>query len=402
MNALADSSGAEGWQIARRGITYTVTVSECSIDDPKDGWGVHDSTFCKDPGEKEGTEDSQPADLKRITVDVRWVAKGRSPDVRQVGTLTAAGEAVGLSASNLQLSVPTVAAPGAPVITEPVNNLLTFTFAAPSSTTGAVWSLDGVRQTPDPEKGTPWKFSWPIAGLSDGLYKVTVQAVNASGVVGPPLTIPVTLIRGAPAAPKVTAGGFNTVNVAGTAKKVVELQWQANPERNVIGYRVYNPSNKRVCPENASTLSLALSCIDSNPPAPTATNLTYTVVALYRKAEKPSELLSEQVSEGAAASFTIAGGEPPPGGPNVPESPLTLVHNADGSVTLSWSAPRSGPAVSFYRIYRGGTNYDERYDTASGAVTNYTDKDAVGEHSYWVTAVSSALTESPFLGPVTG
>jgi hypothetical protein len=125
------------------------------------------------------------------------------------------------------------------------------------------------------------------------------------------------------------------------------------------------------------------------------------VVALYRKAE--GELLSEKVSEGATASFTIAGGEPPPAGPNVPGSPLTLVHNADGSVTLSWSAPKWGPAVSFYRIYRGGTNYNERYDvTASGAVTTYTDTDAAGEHSYWVTAVSSALTESPFLGPVTG
>jgi hypothetical protein len=402
MNGLADSSQVAGWQIARRGITYTVTVSECSIDDPKDGSGVHDGTFCKDPGEKEGTEDSQPADLKRITVDVKWVAKGRSPDVRQVGTLTAAGEAVGLSASNLQLSMPRVAAPGAPVVITPVNQL-TFTFAAPSSTTGAVWSLDGVRQTPDLGEGTR-TFSWEIAGLSDGVYKVTVQAVNASGVVGPPLTISVTLIRGAPAAPKGTTGGFNTVNVAGSAKKVVELQWHANSERNVIGYRVYNPSNKRVCPEQESTLSLALSCIDSNPPSPTATNLTYTVVALYRKAE--GELLSERVSEGAPASFTIAGGDPPPAGPNVAEGPLTLVRNADGSVTLSWSAPASGPAVSFYRIYRGGTNYNERYDvTASepGVTTyTYTDKDAVGEHSYWVTAVSSTLTESPFLGPVTG
>jgi type II secretory pathway pseudopilin PulG len=404
MHGLADSSEVAGWQIARRGITYTVTVSECSIDDPKDGLGVHDATFCKDPGESEGTADSQPADLKRITVDVKWVAKGRSPDVRQVGTLTAAGEAVGLSASNLQLSVPKVAAPGTPVVVaEPVNSLLTFTFAAPSSTTGTVWSLDGVRRTPEPtpEKGATWTFSWNVAGLSDGVYKVTVQAVNASGVVGPPLTIPVTLIRGAPAAPKVTAGGLNTVNVAGSPKKVVELQWQANSERNVIGYRVYNASNERVCPEKESTLSLALSCIDFKPPSPTPANLTYTVVALYRKAE--SELLSEKISEGTAAPFTIAGGEPPPAGPNVPESPLTLVHNADGSVTLTWSAPKSGPAVSFYRIYRGGTNYNERYDvTASGAATTYTDTDAVGEHSYWVAAVSSALTESPFLGPVTG
>jgi type II secretory pathway pseudopilin PulG len=403
MNGLANSGEGPEWHIVRGGITYRVTVSECSIDDPKNGYGVHDSTFCKDPGEKEGTEDPQPANLKRITADVKWTAIGRSPDVRQVMTLTAAGEAVGLSASNLKLSVPTVAAPAAPVVvTEPANHLLTFTLTGPSGTTGTIWSLDGVKQSPDPnlEKGTTWTFSWTIAGLSDGAYKVTAQAVNASGVIGPPVTVTVTLIRGTPAAPKVTVGGFNTVNVAGVPKKVVELQWQADPERNVLGYRVYNPSNERVCPEKESTLSHALSCIDFNPPAATAKNLTYTVVALYRKAE--SELLSEKISEGPASSFAITGGEPPPAGPSVPVGPLTLVTNADGSVTLTWSPPKGGPAVSFYRIYRGGTNYSERYDVTAGAVTTYTDSDAAVVHSYWVTAVGSNLTESPFLGPVTG
>ena len=115
-----------------------------------------------------------------------------------------------------------------------------------------------------------------------------------------------------------TASG-DTVNVSGTAKKVVELKWQANAERNVIGYRVYNPSKTLVCPENLATLSLALTCIDFNPPSPTAANLTYTVVALYRKAE--GEALSTELSESPAASFTVAGGEP--GGVElVPEAPL--------------------------------------------------------------------------------
>ena len=79
MNGLANTSAGPGWQVQRRGITYTVAVKECSIDDPKDGWGVHDSTFCKDPGEAEGSEDPAPVDLKRVTVDVTWVARGRLP-----------------------------------------------------------------------------------------------------------------------------------------------------------------------------------------------------------------------------------------------------------------------------------------------------------------------------------
>ncbi len=415
MHGLADaSSSTSGWQVVQRGITYTVTASECSIDDPKDGYGKHvnsagENPFCADSS-TEGTEkeDPQPEDLKRITVKVTWVAQGRSPEVRQALTLTAAGEAVGLSASELKLSAPAVSSPTAPVITsEPAGKELTFTVTAPTGTTSVVWSLEGVKQSPAPTfvSGTTWTFSWPINGLSDGTYQVSAQAVNATGVTGPPVSISVVLIRGTPAAPKGIQGGFNTINVSGTAKKVVELKWQANAERNVIGYRVYRPNGatkELACPESSSTLSLALTCIDFNPPAPNAANLKYEVVALYRKAE--GEVLSNAVSESPATGFTVVGGEPPPAGPNVPEGPLSLVKNADGSVTLKWSAPKAGgAAVSFYRIYRGSTNYTGRYDvTASGATTEYIDTDATETHTYWVTAVSSSLTESPFLGPVSG
>jgi Tfp pilus assembly protein PilV len=419
MNGLKDQSpSTAGWQVVQResgtaaGITYTVSVTECSIDDAKDGFGVHDTTYCKDAGEKEWkageTADPQPADLKRVAVDVTWVAKGRSPDVRQVETLTAAGESVGLSASNLKLITPNVVAKTAPVITvEPAGKTLVFTVEGPTGTTAMTWSLDGARRSPAPtlKEGTIWTFSWSIGGLSDGSYEVSAQAINASGVVGPPISISVALIRGAPAAPAVIAGGFNTVNVGGTPKKVSELQWKANSERNVIGYRVYNPAKELVCPTSMATLSLAVSCIDFSPPSPTAANLKYEVVALYRKAVEKAgeEKLSEEISESPAGSFTLTGGSPPPAGPNAPGSPLTLVRNADGSVTLNWSAPASGPAVGFYRIYRGSTDYTSRLDvTASGATTTYTDTDAVGTQSYWVTAVSSNLTESPFLGPVTG
>jgi hypothetical protein len=302
--------------------------------------------------------------------------------------------------------------PTAPVITTATTTELVFAVESPTGTSAVTWSLDGVRQTPAPklESGTTWTFSWPIVGRSDGIYVVSAQAVNASGVVGPPVSISVTLIRGAPVAPTITAGGFNTVNVAGAPTEVTELQWRANAERNVIGYRVYRPANpprprELACPASPATLSTALTCIDFSPPKPTDTNLTYEVAALYRKANPAGEGLSSEVSESPAGSFTLAGGNPPPAGPNEPGGPLTLVPNpTDGSVKLSWSAPTGGTAVAFYRIYRGSTNYTSRYDvTGSGTTTTYTDTDTVsGAHSYWVTAVSSNLTESKALGPVTG
>jgi type II secretory pathway pseudopilin PulG len=402
MHGLADASSASGWQIVQRGITYTVVVNECSIDDPKDGYGKHTNAFGENPfcsdSSTEGTADAQPADLKRITVDVKWTARGRTPDVHQVETLTAAGEAPGLTAASLHLETPAVSTPTEPVISEePATHTLVFAVSGPPGTTAMTWSLEGTSQSPAPTltSGTTWNFSWsvPYPGVSDGTYRVSAQAVDATGVLGPPVTIPVTLIRGVPAAVSGLRGGFDTVNVSGNPTKVGELQWNANPERNVIGYRVYAPGGRLACPASLSTLTVALSCTDFEPPSPSAPNLTYTAVALYRDA-------NGVVQQGPPGSFALVGGPPPP--PNPPTN-LTLTHNADGSVTLNWSEPSGGPSVIFYRIYRGSTNYTGRYDTTgSAATTTYTDTDAEVAHSYWVTAVDANLTESSFLGPVTG
>jgi type II secretory pathway pseudopilin PulG len=404
MNALADASGAAGWQVVQRGITYTVTASECAVDDPKDGFGKHENTFKENPfcGDSTTTTpetDTQPEDLKRITVDVAWTARGRKPSVHQVETLTAAGVAPGLTASGLHLETPVIAPNYEPVIeVEPATKTLTFAVSAPSSTTAMRWSLEGVVQGVAPVKssGTTWTFSWsiPYPELSDGTYTVSAQAIDATGVVGPAVSIPVTLLRGIPAAVSGLKGGFNTTSVAGVPKTVVELQWKANTERNVIGYRVYNPSSQLVCPENLVTLSVATTCIDTNPPLPSsAASFTYAASALYRNAKG-------ELKEGPAGSFAVVGG--PPAAPNPPTG-LTLTKNADGSVTLKWAVPVGGPAVIFYRVYRESTNKTGRYDvTPSGASTSYTDTDAVVSHSYWITAVDANLTESSFLGPVTG
>lgn len=48
----SDNAGAlsgSTFTVTRRGVTYTVTVFACSIDDPTDGAGVGDTTFCAVP-----------------------------------------------------------------------------------------------------------------------------------------------------------------------------------------------------------------------------------------------------------------------------------------------------------------------------------------------------------------
>ncbi|MCW2970996.1 MAG: hypothetical protein JWO23_2123 [Solirubrobacterales bacterium] len=398
LNGLANSTPGNGWHIVRRGVTYTVVAEECAIDDPKDGYGEHKtpSLFCADSTQQTiPAADTQPEDLKRITATVTWTAKGRTPSVKEVQTLTAAGQAVGLSATNLQLISPSVGAESKqPIITNKTIETLTFSFSAPSTATATSWSLEGSEQTPAPvlKSGSTeeWTFSWTISSpaqniyVSDGTYLVSAQAINATGVVGPPISIPVTLIRGTPAAPTGLVGGFNTVYVNGVANKAAELQWKANTERNVIGYRVR--SGELVCPGSVETLSLAVSCIAFNIPE-IVTERTYSVAALYRNS-------SGAVTEGPAANVTItrAGSVAPS-----PPTPLKVVERSEenGTVKLEWP---SSAGASFYRIYRGSKNYTSRYDVTTS--TSYVDTHAVANGEYWVTAVSPNLTESAAVGPV--
>lgn len=82
---------------------------------------------------------------------------------------------------------------------------------------------------------------------------------------------------------------------------------------------------------------------------------------------------------------------------------LTSVDNGDGTATLTWTPPASAPEL--YRIYRDGSDYTHRVDTAghTGDPTiSWTDTDRGGTtHTYRVTAVSSTLAESDMAGPVT-
>ena len=63
----------------------------------------------------------------------------------------------------------------------------------------------------------------------------------------------------------------------------------------------------------------------------------------------------------------VTGGEPLPASPNVPEGPLTLVKNADGSVTLKWSVPKAGGAAVTPRRSKRCVGGTPRSPTPAGA-----------------------------------
>jgi Tfp pilus assembly protein PilV len=86
---------------------------------------------------------------------------------------------------------------------------------------------------------------------------------------------------------------------------------------------------------------------------------------------------------------------------------LTATPNGDGTTTLSWNASNGTTGADFYRVYRDGKDYDDRFDTVGddGTSTTYswTDSSTGGtSHTYHVTAASDFLVESNMAGPVTG
>ncbi len=403
MPGLASTSSGSTWTIVRRGLTYTVTVSVSTLNDPKDTSGA--------------------VDIKQVSATVSWATfQGLTHHVTETTAVSAAGLDPGLIASSLALAASQQGAAGisgpatAPGVTSTAITSMQFQVTAPTGTTAIVWTLNGGKQSTwngsAPASGTTWTSApWTLSGLSDGTYTVGAQAEDASGVVGPPVTMTVRLIRNVPSAPSVTGYGFNpNVMVAGQPTFGADLQWAANPEMNVVGYRIYKSGVGKIC--ETSTIAFSANCgANAYCSTPTAcvdlaassSNPTYTVTALYYNA-------TNTLQEGNPTSVTLASGTPVPP-PPVPQVSMSVVTEPDDTAILTWSPPSGGTPVSFYRIYRGGDNYSNRYDTvpasSCSATCTYHDTNRTTPNSYWVTAVGgttpgSNMAESAATGPVVG
>jgi fibronectin type 3 domain-containing protein len=262
------------------------------------------------------------------------------------------------------------------------------------------WLLDGtVKQPPPVQQGTSgliWAFTWDIgatsSGTLDGPYILSAEAFNQYGVSGPGRQETVVLNRRAPFAPRQVTGGRT---IFGT----VEIEWEANSERDIIGYEV------RRLDASGTTVVCALldqrletTCIDAAPPA--ADPLRYVVYAYDRdSAGAPRE------GDASSVRTVLAGNQAPN-----PPTTLAGTREADGSVTLTWSRPApedpdgAPDGVEFYRVYRDGQALANRYDRwfDSGPNVTWQDTETNGlEHTYWVTAVDTQHLESSFVGPVT-
>lgn len=406
---LANTSSGSSWQVTRNNVTYTVSVSECQIDDPNTSGGT-------------STCSASNTDIKQVTATVSWILSGnQTHTISETATMTRAGQDPGLTTSSLQVaswggtgSVSQNTSTSWTVSSSTITSLA-FSVVAQQGTTAIVWSLNGAKQSSwngsTPSSGTTWTSSaWSLSGVSDGTYTIGAQAEDSSGIVGPGVTITVRLIRNVPAAPSLTGDGFNAA-LPGGPGTVAEFTWSANSELNVVGYEIDNPSGQTVCQTFTTTTypatcgtgwcSSLTACIDFSPPSVNASSLTYRIYALYYDA-------NNVLQKGTGTAAQLAGGTPSAPGA---VTGLQGSQGSDGSATLTWTPPSSGTTVSFYRIYRDGNTYTSRYDTLSASscssTCTYHDSSTTTVHNYYVTAVGGTaagadMAESPIVGPVSG
>ena len=374
------------WTVERRGVTYTVTATSCTFDDPADRLAATAPAGACTPPPTGTTGDANGEDFRRTTFRLSWDEPG--------------GPARTLLQTTLVMN-PTGGLGPRIVSFTPVTQTITAAVTSASvtwSTTAAVtlrWLVDDGRSSGATTGTTSFATSWNIgtAGtgteILDGSYQMTAQPLDDRDIAGEAKRANIVLNRRRPYAPPLFEGGHNT-----RPGDWVELQWEPNSERDVLGYRVIwngadgtvgGSDDVQVCPAPADAAMLApttTSCIDTSPPSGAT---TYQVVALDRAADGA-------LREGDRRTLTIA---PASARPN---SPVALFAGTVGNLPyIDWLAPLSGGSVRFYRIYRDGA----RYDRTSNATTNFRDSSpGTTEHRYWITAVDATFNESDTVGPL--
>jgi prepilin-type N-terminal cleavage/methylation domain-containing protein len=388
MPGLEDQSATAGWQVVRRGRAYTIETSVCTKDDPKDLFGAHDTgSYC--PGSLTGTDDRSPDDYRLVTFDVTWTDGKVEGKAHEQVLINNPGNAVGPAITALTHSGPSNDVVGSP-------DTLSLTFTATTSVTPAAvtWAVDGSEQGTASGSSTTWNFPWSIGDLVDGAYLVSARAFDAEGRSGPSRSRTITLNRHLPDKARGLAAGRNG--------SIVDIEWLANRERDIVGYHVYRRAGSGtnllisvVCPPtpSATTAPTTTACYDPSPPDDPA--LIYTVRALDKDT---SGIREGDPSDPVTVTQTNTA-------PNPPTS-LVAALGPGGGVNLTWTAPATpdpdGDPIAFFRIYRDGQAYVNRYDrTGSGTELTWTDPKGNGSHSYSVTAVDPQLAESTIVGPVT-
>jgi prepilin-type N-terminal cleavage/methylation domain-containing protein len=384
---LGDSTPGGGWTIERRGTQFTVTTGVCTVDDPRDGSGDHDSgTFCA--GQATGSDDNATDDFKRVTVDLAWAFRGVAGSSRQSAIVTNPSSNLGPEVVSLERDPD-----DAMIVTDIASIEFTATTATPAE--AVRFLVDGAVAGTEEPSGFSAEFDWAIDSggdyVIDGTYVITATALSHGGLTGPSRSLTVRLNRRAPDAVTGLAGGWNAF------RDGADLEWNQNEESDIVGYRVYRRVGSGAWTKVCDTGPNDTDCFDASHTLPLASAYEYYAVAL------------DEISDGGAhregtPSETLVVTPTD----NAPSPPGTLEGMVvGGGHQLDWTAPPApsvaypGDDILFFRVYRDGTALGNRFDrTGLGTDLTFTDT-ATATHQYWVTSVDTRYSESVPVGPVT-
>ncbi len=381
------------WTVTRRGVSYAVKVRACTFDDPKDGLAngstvtVPDNECLPRAGAATGAPaEANPDDFRRVDVTVSWTFRGAPKSLLLTDSIV--NPSGGLGPRIRSITQPAAQITGGTSVTIPVTT-------TPNATT-LHWIVDSIAAEGDAAGGpASWTINWPIgsvgsaAAVLDGTYTLNAQPFDTRGVPGDTRSAIVQLNRSLPIAPTGLVGGRNEAH----GQTVVDLEWDGNPERDILGYRVYRTDGtgtRLVCGQVSRPLN-ALSCTDD--PMNSSGTVTYRVYAIDRAdlADAGSAL-----REGAASNVLTSTGA----GPR-PDQPTGLAATVQNNLAhLTWTAPASG-SVAFYRIYRDGVRIADRVARTASSATLFDDVTWGGTgHTYRVAAVGPSYNESALSDPV--
>lgn len=453
-------NSGQGWQIERRGITYTMAVGVCSVDDPSDGTGTHDgASFCatgagttsaqscstalgrtgdiagsgtasgatvgdcgidldRDGAVNNLTEaevsgcsgscggsgsDTNPNDYKRIVTLVRWKAGEGSRFAVQSTTIPYPG----FSGAPRITSLTSLEAL---TVTRRTDAPMTFRATTNRQAQSVAWTLNGTPQSPpatDLGGGTSWEFTWKLlgppaaTGPSEPSSGVTPPSPSAGEVLDGPYDV--------------GARGYDAYGSAGAPYVVTVTMNRREPYAPKVFQVVrvgdmvetdWAASGERDLEgyqvyRKGNGGSVELVCALQRATACRDTSLPVTGdYEYFARAVDRDPSGSLRLGDASAWITQIPmDNQPPEPASNVQAARAT----PGGPVTVTWAASPGDTedgAVAFYRIFRDGTAIADRIGkTASGSDLSFVDSTADAQiHSYYVRAVDSDAAESTTAG----
>jgi len=399
--------GVTGHQVESEGYVYTVTPTICAMDDPADSLGLQAGVgiaFCADTDTTTSPTDRNADDYRRVSIALSW----RSGPERTETTTQRAVVSNPVGGLGPSITALTQTSPTGATITSAVSQV-TYSITTSTFADGVTMTVNGANPADATGSGLDWAFTWGLGAVDsptyfDCTYVVQATAFDDQDRAGAAKALTVTLNRRVAFAPTDFTAGRNLNG------SLVDISWSDNRECDVTGYRVYRGATAGtittlVCQRDVGE---ALDCIDD--PGAGGFPAYYQVVAV----DSDSNGVAREGNRTAAVAVTSANA-------NAPDAPTGLTvcsgGNPDcfdidgdpapaGTAVLSWepSTDPDGDEIAFYRIYRDGDTYADRFHLmlpVTGKPLVFVDGSVTGSHTYRVSAVDEHMGESVLSGAVT-